>query len=83
MDAKTQRELHKKNLSKNIKRMRKEKNLTQSKLAQKSGLHTTMISSYENRREFPELTTIMAIAHILEVPYYELLECSDCKCQSE
>lgn len=51
-----------------LKEVRKEKNLTQEKLAEKCGFHTTIIGRLETAQREPKISTIFKIADSLEIP---------------
>lgn len=55
------------NIAENIKKFRKEKNLTQKELASKLGVTSTTIQNYENERRKPDINTLNKIANILGV----------------
>ena len=54
-------------IGKNIKEVRTQKELSQEVLAKKCGFSNTTLSSYENSRKIPSLTTI---ATIIEISYF-------------
>ena len=58
---------------KNLKRIRKQKKITQWQLAEKLGIDTTTLSRYEQGKFEPSLTRIMEICEVLEVKPNELL----------
>lgn len=58
----------------NIKRIRKEKGLTQSELGRKLGISQTMIVQYESGRRNPKIETVQKIANALQVPISEIYE---------
>ncbi|USG66424.1 helix-turn-helix domain-containing protein [Brevibacillus ruminantium] len=58
-----------------IKRYREQANLSITQLANMSGVHKGVISKIElGDTKRPELRTIKAIAHVLEIPYQEIVE---------
>lgn len=61
-------------VGKNIRRIRKEKGLTQSAFAKRLGVTPAMISQYENSSVPPKVKTMENIARQLGVPISELLE---------
>ena len=61
-------------LAKNLKRIRKEKGLHQSHVAERSGVITSTYSRIETCNVSPNLTTLIAIAEALEVPMADLFE---------
>lgn len=58
---------NKKKLGKRIKELRKQKGLTQEKLAELINMEQNSISIIESGRNFPTLATLEKIANILEV----------------
>ncbi len=56
----------------NIKRIRKDKRMTQRELAKKMGVTHTVISGYERGTRKPKAETLSRIAEALEVPIWEL-----------
>jgi transcriptional regulator with XRE-family HTH domain len=56
----------------NVKKYRKEKHLSQEKLAEMSGLHRTYISAIECYRRSISLENIQRIADALEIEVYRL-----------
>lgn len=60
-------------LGENIRRIRKEKGLSQSDLAKKLGVPYQQIGQYENAKRNPKLETIAKLARALEVPIVELI----------
>lgn len=62
-----------KNLGNNIKKARKDKNLTQKELANRLGLSVVTIQNYENGRREPGLAVIYDIALKLDMTIAELL----------
>ena len=61
-------------LSKNIKKYRKEKELTQKELAEKIGVSTITIQNYENNRREPNVETLTDIATALGINIKNLFE---------
>ena len=59
-------------LSQNIKRLRKERGLTQSQLAEKINKTVEMVCQLENCMVSTKLSTLDDIADVLEVPVYQL-----------
>lgn len=58
-----------------IRRYREQANLSITQLANLSGVHKGVISKIElGDTKRPELRTIKAIAHVLEIPYQEIVE---------
>lgn len=62
-------------LSCNIKYLRKQRGLTQEKLANKIGLKRAIIGSYEEDRALPKLSTIQIIANYFKVSLDKLVNC--------
>ncbi len=62
----------KKKLGKRIQVLRKQKNLTQDKLAELVGIDAKNISKIENGNNFPSPSTISALAVALDINIYEL-----------
>lgn len=61
----------------NLIRIRKAKNLTQFKLAEKADLSTGLIGELENGHRNPTLGTIDKIAQALDIPAYQLfIDCN-------
>ena len=61
-------------IGENIKRIRKEKGLTQKKLGEQCGIAAPNIRKYESDKANPKIETLMKIAHALGVPINELNE---------
>lgn len=61
-------------LSKNLKRLRKDNNLTQEKLAEKTELSTQTIADIEGCRTWVSDKTLVKIAEILKTTPAEILE---------
>ena len=59
----------KKELGSRIKKIRKEKNITQKELAEMVGCAEITIRQYENGRYSPKIDTRIAIAKALDIPY--------------
>lgn len=57
----------------NIEKIRKEKGLTQEKLAQMIGDTQQHISRWENGKRNPSVKTLMKLSKALEVPIEELI----------
>lgn len=64
-------------LANNIKRLRKEHNLTQEGLGEKCEFHPTFISLIERKQRNVTLSTIEVIANAFGVETYELLKGND------
>ena len=65
------------NKGENIKKLRKERGLTQKKLGDLCNIAESTIRRYEIGDLNPKLETIMKIAAALEVPYFHLLDEAD------
>lgn len=57
-----------------IRTVRRAADLTQEVVAERAGVHRTMITLYENGRREPKLRTFLALADALGVGPCELLE---------
>ena len=55
------------NIGDNIKRIRKEKGLTQKQLAKKLGVSQQNLAQYESNKRYPKLATARKIATALDV----------------
>ena len=55
-----------------IKDVRKEKNITLSNLARKSGISVSHLSDIENNRKTPSILVMVLVAKALEVPITDL-----------
>lgn len=64
-------------VAENIKRIRKEKNLTQKQLGEKCGMSESTLRQYEIGYRNPKLETIARIAAALEVNVFELMDKKD------
>ncbi len=64
--------LLKEELGKNIKKIRSAKKMTQEKLAEIIGIDPKSVSKIENGKNYPSSETLSAIAHALDVEFYEL-----------
>jgi transcriptional regulator with XRE-family HTH domain len=58
----------------NLKRYREEKNISQEKFAEMSGLHRTYISDVERFQRSISLTNVQKIADALEIETYKLFK---------
>lgn len=58
----------------NLRRLRKERGLTQEQLAEEVDLSPTSIQGYEAQRTWPHIEAISDIAKVLKVPDYKLFE---------
>ena len=65
-------ECGKMSVGENIKRIRKERHLSQRELGEKLGISQQMVGQYENNPTPPKLETIQKIASALDVPVYIL-----------
>lgn len=61
-------------IGENIKRIRKEKGLTQKTLGELCGINEANIRKYENNKQNPKLETARKIATALDVDVWELIE---------
>lgn len=68
-----------------VKKARKNKNISQAKLVQKTGLSQSYISELESNpsAENPTLKTINKIAQALDVCPLEIIDCNCNKCGEE
>lgn len=64
-------------IGKNIKKIRKERGLTQVELGKKLNVTQQMIGQYENDKNSPQMDTIKKIANALEVKVADLMGISD------
>lgn len=60
-------------ISKNIKRLRIERGITQDSLAEKISITRQAVSSWENDRTQPDVEMLGRLAEVLEVPFEELI----------
>ena len=60
-------------LSENIKRYRKEMNLTQEELAEALGVTIGAVSKWENGNNVPDIMTLMELANFFNISMDELL----------
>lgn len=58
----------------NLKRLRKQQNLTQEKLAELCNTETSYIGQIETRKRFPSLSFIEKIANVLRISPYILFK---------
>ncbi|MGH6949985.1 MAG: helix-turn-helix domain-containing protein [Vitreimonas sp.] len=61
-------------LARNLKRLRAEKGWSQEELADQAGLHRTYVSGVERGVRNPTITIVAALAKALGVPPADLLE---------
>ncbi|KXS49395.1 Helix-turn-helix [Halanaerobium congolense] len=61
-------------LARKIKRFRKERELTQLKLAARAGLAQSFLSNIENGLQSPSLKSLEKISKALDVPLNDLLK---------
>ncbi|WP_270588766.1 helix-turn-helix domain-containing protein [Faecalibacillus intestinalis] len=61
----------------NIKKIRKEKGLTQKELGKLCGMSEAQIGQYENGLRNPKMETLEKIANALDISYFELLDISE------
>ena len=57
-----------------IKKIRKEKKMTQKQLSEKCGIADSNIRKYENGKQFPKWETLERIAKALDVDVFDLIE---------
>ncbi len=67
-------QLLKQNLSQNIKRLRKERGISQEKLALKAEIDRSYMSELERCLANPSIEALLRISNALEVPPSELLQ---------
>ncbi len=60
-------------VGKNIKKIRKERNLTQDDLAERLHCTRQTISNYENGKSEPNIALLVEIANVLEVEVNDLI----------
>jgi transcriptional regulator with XRE-family HTH domain len=58
----------------NLVTLLRERRMTQNELAIESGLSTSMISDYINKRSVPGLPAVINIAYALDMPIDELVD---------
>ena len=61
----------------NLKKIRKEKGLTQKELGKLCGMSEAQIGQYENGLRNPKMETLEKIANALDISYFELLDISE------
>ena len=61
------------NLSENIKKIRKENNLSQEQLAEKLGVSRQSVSKWESNQAYPEMEKMLQICQIFNLNIDELL----------
>ena len=61
------------NLSKNLKKIRKENNLSQEQLAEKLGVSRQAISKWESEQAYPEMDKILSLANMFNLNIDDLL----------
>lgn len=64
-------------IGENIKRIRKEKGLTQKKLGELCGIAESNIRKYENGKQNPKIETIQKIATALKVSLFDVISISE------
>lgn len=67
----------KKHFGKNLKEIRKSRNLTQEAFADLLGKSTSLISQYESGKKNPTLCSALEMANILQIPIEELCKMDD------
>lgn len=60
-------------INENIKRLRKEKGITQEVLAEVCNVSYVAVSKWENGESYPDMTLLMPLAHYFGVSIDELL----------
>lgn len=63
-----------KKLGKNLKKIRTQKNITQSEIAKQLNVNRSFVSNLENGKTNPTLSTITKLAQVLKVSANELLK---------
>ncbi len=63
-----------KNIQENIKKFRKEQNLTQEKLSELCGISTDYLSEIERGKKVPSLKRLISIVEALNVPISKFFE---------
>ena len=61
------------NIGKNIKKLRKEKNLTQEQLAERLHVTRQAVSNWENGKTQPDIETLSVLAEVFEVTVEDLI----------
>lgn len=61
-------------LAENLRRIRREKDITQTELSKMTGINQVQISYYENGKRSPRVELLKAMAEALEVTTDELLK---------
>jgi transcriptional regulator with XRE-family HTH domain len=61
-------------LARKIKKIRKEKEMTQLKLAEKAGIAQSFLSNIENGLQSPSLKNLEKVSKALEIPLNDLLK---------
>ena len=61
------------NYGKELKAHREKRNITQSELAQKTGIHQSTISLWEDNRRTPTIENCVALADFYEISVDELI----------
>lgn len=61
----------------NIKKIRKEKKISQKQLGVLCGMSESQIGQYENGYRSPKFETVLKIANALDISYFELLDISE------
>jgi transcriptional regulator with XRE-family HTH domain len=69
----TEKELHE-IFSRNIRRRRRDLDLTQIALAKKTGVSTNFINDIESGKKWASLATMVKIANVFDIHIYELLK---------
>ena len=71
------------NIGENIRRLRREHNMTQETLAEKLGVSFQSVSRWENSATYPDMEFLPALARIFSVSVDDLIGCGDRPTDSE
>ncbi len=66
-----------KTLSKNIRHLRTEKNISQQQLADLMFVSRTTIANWENGNRVPDITTLLQLSRVLDADIYDLIDSSE------
>jgi transcriptional regulator with XRE-family HTH domain len=61
------------NLGRNLRQLRKEREMTQEEVGHRSGVHPTEVSRIESGKRDPQVSTVERLAKALGVPASDLL----------
>ena len=64
-------------IGENIKKIRKEKKISQKQLSMETGIHVSQLSRYEKEKNKPSLDIVLKICNALDISYFELLDISE------